>query len=56
MVQWLRSLRILKYTHSGAFKEAFRDFPGGEDTALPIQGMRARSLVGELRSHMLQGN
>ena len=23
---------------------------------LPVQGMRVRSLVGELRSHMLQGN
>ena len=41
-----------------AQKRERRDFPGGsvvKDSVLPLQGAWIRSLVGELRSHMLQG-
>ena len=46
-----------KQTHRHR-KQTYGDFPGGPGVGihLPMQGTRVRSLVGELRSHMPQGN
>ena len=44
-------------THHHLFKRYMRDFPGQQwlRLCLPMQGVWVRSLVGELGSHMPQG-
>ena len=49
---------ITNYHKLGGLKQQeFRDFPSGPgiNSALLVQGAQVQSLVGELRSHMLQG-
>ena len=49
---------IIKCAHTHTHTHThLRDFPGSPviKTALPLQGTRVQSLVGELRSHMPHG-
>ena len=53
-----QSHRKSQHTCCASQRGTDRDFPGGpvvKTLGLPMQGARVRSLVRELRAHMLQG-